>query len=521
LGSDLGSSFEHGGRLRFLFGDTWPSPQDRKVDDTDSVAWTTAMEPGPTIQLTFLSRQDADRKVRYTSPVLTDTSGHRLSTTSLEVPIAGFSTNDQMYIFYSTDAVLEEGRGGGLDVFWIGPDRAVGTTWANPSVDSARWQRPFPATPPGAAREASSVAALTRLEGALDVFWIGPDGAVASTWSNPKVNDGNWQPPFPITPPGAAREASSVAALTRLEGALDVFWIGPDGAVASTWSNPKVNDGNWQPPFPITPPGAAREASPVAADTRHNGGHRTLMGRSVLASALNNDPTNLRMLYDVSRLDEDGKFINVAVAKVTHGLPDLPFEGPAMLVWGSGRYRDSDAYLACLPLESVEKPTEWRFFTGLADDGRVTHPRWSSQQREASPLFLHRQIGEVSVSWIDPLGLWLLLYNAATPRGINGRLALTPWGQWSEPIVVFDPVWPGLGYGFFMHRKDGDDGLSDPGRIGEWGGEYGPYMIDRFTREIDVGGQGVKQAQIYFVLSTWNPYNTILMTARIQREQDK
>jgi hypothetical protein len=72
-----------------------------------------------------------------------------------------------------------------------------------------------------------------------------------------------------------------------------------------------------------------------------------------------------------------------------------------------------------------------------------------------------------------------------------------------------------------MHRKDADDGLSDPNRIGEWGGEYGPYMIDRFTREIDVGGLEVKQAQIYFVLSTWNPYNTILMTAKIQREQDK
>lgn len=53
----------------------------------------------------------------------------------------------------------------------------------------------------------------------------------------------------------------------------------------------------------------------------------------------------------------------------------------------------------------------------------------------------------------------------------------------------------------------------------ECGGESGPYLIDRYTRGIE--GRGTRQARIYFMLSTWNPYNTVLMTATIQRGPDR
>src|SRR5262249_43503231 len=142
---------------------------------------------------------------------------------------------------------------GALDVFWIGPDGAVATTWANPKVDGAKWHAPFPITPPGATRTGSPLTVVTRLEGALDAFWIGSDGAVATTWANPKVDGAKWHVPFPITPPGATRTGSPLTAVTRLEGALDAFWIGSDGAVATTWANPKVDGAKWHAPFPITP----------------------------------------------------------------------------------------------------------------------------------------------------------------------------------------------------------------------------------------------------------------------------
>jgi hypothetical protein len=105
-----------------------------------------------------------------------------------------------------------------------------------------------------------------------------------------------------------------------------------------------------------------------------------------------------------------------------------------------------------------------------------------------------------------------MLYNAGSPRGINARVAQNPWGLWSDSVVVFDPRWAGTGYGAFLHEKDRSDGLSDPGRESEWGGEYGPYVIDRYTRALSH-----QRAAVYFVMSTWNPYNTVEMKVVLKR----
>ena len=123
-------------------------------------------------------------------------------------------------------------------------------------------------SPPGAARVDSSIATVSRYAGALDVFWVGPDGAIGTTWENPHVDDGAWHPPFPISPTGAARTSLPLAAVNRYTGAMDVFWIGPDGAIGTTWENPQIGNGTWHLPFPISPTGAARADSSLAVVTR-------------------------------------------------------------------------------------------------------------------------------------------------------------------------------------------------------------------------------------------------------------
>jgi hypothetical protein len=154
---------------------------------------------------------------------------------------------------------------GALDAFWIGPDGSIDTAWANPKLDDAKWHSPFRIVPGGAARSDSPIAAVTRLHGALDVFWIGRDGSLNTSWANPELDDAGWHSPFPITPARAARPGSPIAAVTRLNGALDAFWIGPDGSIHATWASPKLDDANWHPPFAIAPPDAARPDSPLAA----------------------------------------------------------------------------------------------------------------------------------------------------------------------------------------------------------------------------------------------------------------
>jgi hypothetical protein len=238
---------------------------------------------------------------------------------------------------------------------------------------------------------------------------------------------------------------------------------------------------------------------------------REVMGRSVLTRAIDGDPTDLRCLYDFSVVQRGGRFVNVSCVLVPEGRAGLPFAGPALLAWGSGLYRASDAYLACVPLGAVEDVDRWRYLAGA--DPRSGRPEWSADERDARPLFAHPEIGELSASWNEPLGLWLLMYNAGSPRGIVARVAEQPWGPWSGPEVVFEPRWPGLGYGAFMHEADTPDGLSDPDRDHEWGGEYGPYVIDRYTRALPG-----RRAAVYYVLSTWNPYNTVQMRMELRRE---
>ena len=235
---------------------------------------------------------------------------------------------------------------------------------------------------------------------------------------------------------------------------------------------------------------------------------RQVMGRSVLTRAVAGDPTDLTHLYDFSVVRDGGRFANVSCVVAPEAPDGLPFRGPALLAWGSGRYRASHPYLACAPLPAVERRESWRYWSGT-EHGR---PAWSADERDAAPLFRHPEIGELSVSRNAPLGLWLMLYNVGTPRGIVARVAADPWGPWSAPTVVLDPRRPGVGYGALMHERHAPDGLSDPGREHEWGGEYGPYVIDRYTRELPDGS-----AAVYFVLSTWNPYNVVEMRMVLRR----
>lgn len=220
-----------------------------------------------------------------------------------------------------------------------------------------------------------------------------------------------------------------------------------------------------------------------------------VMGRSVLGRT--DDGKVWRKVFDLSR----DKFINVAPAVVDAGkTPGLPIaKGQGLLLWASGRqYRRSSPHLAFVPVDKVEDLSAYRYWTGS---------RWASQESEAMPLFVNNQIGELSVAWCGALKRWLMTYNSGRPRGILIRTAERPTGPWSEPVVLFDPK---NGYGKFMHVANGTDGMNDPGREKEFGGEYAPYMIPRFFKKT------AKGVAIYFLMSIWNPYNVVLMRAEIK-----
>jgi hypothetical protein len=262
----------------------------------------------------------------------------------------------------------------------------------------------------------------------------------------------------------------------------------------------RAKDGKWLPP---TVPGISQGAFEIPSGgisiantiyvvftTDHTA--EKVMGRSVLANS-RDDGRTFRMLYELSR----DKFINVSFWSADGWL----------YIYGSGEYRKSSV---CLARVRLEEQSKLQYFTGVDEK---SEPRWSPTEVNAAPLFQHDVVGEFSVAYLEPVKRYVMLYNSGEPRGITMRSAKAVWGPWSEGMVIFEP-WRDKGYGHFMHIsakfKEKSDTLSDPNRVDEWGGEYGPYVMSRFT----TGANG--QCRIYFTMSTWNPYQVVVMRSDLR-----
>lgn len=199
------------------------------------------------------------------------------------------------------------------------------------------------------------------------------------------------------------------------------------------------------------------------------------------------------------------------------GLPPSS-SGDGLLIWAAGPYRDSDPYLAYVPLvseQTLETKSSLFYFYGI--DAFSGTPRWSWQESEAEPVFrsTHPCIGESSVTWEPNLGQWLMLYNCSDPAGIVARRANNPWGPWSDPTVVFQHDADG-GLCTFMHPGPlGGCGthLNDPATPvqGRPGGEYAPYVLPFLTRP------NASSVSVFYLMSTWNPYQVVLMKVTFRR----
>jgi len=240
------------------------------------------------------------------------------------------------------------------------------------------------------------------------------------------------------------------------------------------------------------------------------------MDRSILAKT-GDGGRSFEFIYEFSTR----YFVNVS-AEVTAPIDLLPEgDGDRVLLFGTGEYRNSDVYLATVSLTDLEDRDSLRYFAGR-DDNNL--PIWTDNEFDSSPLLElpdteERCVGEISVQYNVPLERWVMLYNCNSPKGINMRTARNPWGPWSETQVIFHPR-DDAGYCEFIHSDWASspcDCVHDEGRStgdgtdSHWGGAYAPYMVPGMTTDLGDG-----RAEIYFLMSTWNPYQVMLMRSVIQ-----
>jgi hypothetical protein len=269
-------------------------------------------------------------------------------------------------------------------------------------------------------------------------------------------------------------------------------------------------------------------------------------GQSKLAASTDQGRT-FRSLWTVSKRKFQWPVPVVVDGKLVPGLPSELTQTKALLIFGTGnenaKFGVGYPYLAVASMNFFGVQGSWKYYGGTASDGTVS---WKDNEDDAvelppfgSALYdrmygsgYHRCVGQFSVQYDRVLAKWMMMYgcgndpaiyNPRNGRGIFLRMADAPWGPWTSPQLVFDPG--NRGYCYFMHRQDAGPcpaGSPNPADLGfrddkdpeknAWGGEYDacllPPRYDKYT-----GGS----LTLYWVMSTWNPYQAVLMKTEIRR----
>jgi len=277
------------------------------------------------------------------------------------------------------------------------------------------------------------------------------------------------------------------------------------------------------PAAPLTRPAPSALCAEIPANNS--------VGRSVLARAMPTDPVAFHGPGLITKIEPQmpSGFVYVsaaAEAAVVVGLLDKSaVKMRAIPVFGAARYRASIPYLAMAPEATFDDPTTWMFFAGRVGTTPIwfTRKEWESAHAAnggwAPPLGAEiydatqmgeRRVGEHSVTWNAALRAWLLVYNCGIDV-IEARTAPEPWGPWSAPTVILSPTHDPSVVCTLIMSPSGCPGH----RSGVGGAFYASFVMNRFTQDVTAGGAN-KRATIYWLVSTWNPYNVVVMQSTLE-----
>ncbi len=195
------------------------------------------------------------------------------------------------------------------------------------------------------------------------------------------------------------------------------------------------------------------------------------------------------------------------------GLPAALQSAPQVVfVFGSSWYYDhSNLYLAAFDIRDTESGVAtWYYYAGHNGSNQ-----WTSDEAAAAPMLASSPIvGNHSVLWNSTLRRFVLM-----DGNIVASASATPWGPWSNPILVLDPNGPWAQK--LIHRTAASPIVREApsvtvytqnGKVSnlnssEIGFPYSPDQIDRPTANPD------GSTTIYYTMSTWNPYETYLVSS--------
>ncbi|VVC04476.1 Uncharacterised protein [Candidatus Bilamarchaeum dharawalense] len=154
----------------------------------------------------------------------------------------------------------------------------------------------------------------------------------------------------------------------------------------------------------------------------------------------------------------------------------------------TGKYRESPVYLAYVKPGEIENKNAYHYLTGL---GSNNQPSWSTNIADASPIkgMENVKVGEVSLVKNEK---YLMMFQSY--GGSGGYMLFSadqPYGPYSSP-AKFTPCGTILKPASWLQ----------PG----WSGCYGGYI---FPNNFGVDGK-----DIYYTISVWRPYTTVVLKMR-------
>jgi hypothetical protein len=147
---------------------------------------------------------------------------------------------------------------GSMELWWVGD---------NGSVEGAYWYEGFTPqfqryqiAPPGSAAMSGGITAVSRIPGSMELWWTGKDGSVeAAYW----YDGGQWNR-YQIAPPGSASTSGGITSVSRIPGSMEIWWTGNNGSVeAAYW----YDGGQWNR-YQIAPPGSASMSGGITSVSR-------------------------------------------------------------------------------------------------------------------------------------------------------------------------------------------------------------------------------------------------------------
>jgi hypothetical protein len=262
------------------------------------------------------------------------------------------------------------------------------------------------------------------------------------------------------------------------------------------------------------------------------------LGLAVMAQASPSNPTQFTMVSPQAIMPNGFVYVSATMPR-PQVRPIRRGEGrrappPLVPVFGVARYRASIPYLALAPRGSFSDVASWWFYGGTNAQGPIwlTYAQWQGGQMNGqwappagaelwanspnpgSPTGDERCVGEHSVTWNAALGVYLMMYGCGELQ-VEARTALYPWGPWSKPTIVLSAIQdPGLFCTLFWNKPNNGgcpaNLTSQQPPALTFGFFYAPYVMTRFTKAVPAIAPA-KAAQVYWLLSTWDPYQVMVM----------